>query len=41
MGIELKDLVRLNKFHAKSAVEVLSRAFQNDLSLKYYGGIFN
>lgn len=36
MGIELKNLVRLNKSHAKSATEVLSRAFQNDPSLKYY-----
>jgi GNAT superfamily N-acetyltransferase len=36
MCIELKNLVRLNKFHAKSATEVLSQSFQNDQSLKHY-----
>jgi GNAT superfamily N-acetyltransferase len=36
MEIKLKNLVRLNKFHAKSVTEVLSQAFQNDPTLKYF-----
>ena len=36
MGIDLQNLVRLNKSHGKPATEVLSRAFQNYPLLQYY-----